>query len=109
MLTPPSELPPLPKGVKGYRGIHGYTAVQIIVTVIIFIVTLTKGAPVFPVIIIALVPVRLLWMNRIWNKETLRFVDAWACRPGTPEDNKDQVASPESGPRLREDPDVAAA
>lgn len=82
---------------------------QIIVTVIIFIVTLTKGAPVFPVIIIALVPIRLLWMNRVWNKETLRFVDAWACRPGTPEDDKDQVPRPESGPRLRENSDVAAA
>lgn len=108
-MTPRSELPPLPKGVNGYKGIHGYTAVQIIVTVIIFIVTLTKGAPAFPVILIALVPIRLLWMNRIWNKETLRFVDAWACRPGTPEDNKDEMTSDESGPRLREDPDVAAA
>lgn len=83
-------------------GIHGYTVVQVIMTVIIFIVTLTKGAPAFPVIIIALVPIRLLWMNRIWNKETLRFVDAWACRPGTPEDNKDER------PRLG-DPDIAAA
>lgn len=108
-MTPRSELPPLPKGVNGYKGIHGYTAVQIIVTVIIFIVTLTKGAPAFPVILIALVPIRLLWMNRIWNKETLRFVDAWACRPGTPEDNKNEMTSDESGPRLREDPDVAEA
>lgn len=108
-MTPPSELPPLPKDVKGYKSIHGYTAVQIIVTVIIFIVTLTKGAPAFPVILIALVPIRLLWMNRIWDKETLRFVDAWACRPGTPEDNNDEMASDESGPRLREDPDVAVA
>ena len=62
---------------------------QIIVTVVIFIVTLTKGAPVFPVIIIALVPIRLLLMKKMWDRETLRFVDAWACREGTPEDEED--------------------
>ena len=60
-----------------------YTAVQILVTVIIFIITLTKGAPAFPVAIIALVPIRLLLMNKMWNKATLRYVDAWACRDGT--------------------------
>ena len=57
------------------------------VTVIIFIVTLTKGAPAFPVIIIALVPLRLMVMNKLWARDTLRFVDAWACRAGTPEDD----------------------
>ena len=51
--------------------------------------TLTKGAPVFPVIIVALVPVRLLLMKKMWDRETLRFVDAWACREGTPEDDED--------------------
>lgn len=61
------------------------------VTVVIFIVTLTKGAPAFPVIIIALVPLRLILMNRIWHKDTLRFVDAWACRDGTPEDDEETV------------------
>ena len=64
--------------------------VQVIVTVIIFVVTLTKGAPAFPVIIIALVPIRLLLMNRIWNKATLRHVDSWACRDGSPEDEGDE-------------------
>ena len=64
-------------------------------TVIIFIVTLTKGAPAFPVIIICLVPVRLLLMNRIWNKDTLKFVDAWACRDGTPEDDEITIAARE--------------
>ena len=63
---------------------------QIVVTIIIFIVTLTKGAPAFPVIIIALVPMRLLVMNRMWHRETLRFIDAWACRDGTPEDDEDR-------------------
>ena len=66
---------------------------QIVVTVVIFIVTLTKGAPAFPVIIIALVPLRLLVMNRMWHKGTLRFVDAWACRDGTPEDDEDRRAA----------------
>lgn len=52
--------------------------------------TLTVAGPAFPIIIIALVPVRLLLMNKIWNRETLRFVDAWACRDGTPEDDEDR-------------------
>ena len=89
LLTPPSELPKLPKAEGTYLGVHIYTVVQIIVTVIIFIVTLTKGAPAFPVIIIALVPIRLLLMPKLWKRETLRFVDAWACRAGTPEDDED--------------------
>nr|OQO29677.1 hypothetical protein B0A51_02582 [Rachicladosporium sp. CCFEE 5018] len=90
MLTPPSELPELPAGVKSYWAIHAYTLFEIIMTVVIFIVTLTVAGPAFPVIIIALVPFRLLAMNRIWNKETLRYVDRWACREGTPEDEEDQ-------------------
>jgi hypothetical protein len=89
ILTPRSELPPLPNQVRGYRGIHTYTAVQIVVTIGIFLVTLTKAAPSFPIIIIALVPVRLLLMKRWWHRDTLRFVDAWACRAGTPEDDED--------------------
>ncbi len=106
LITPPSELPTLPEGVKGYKGVHTYTAVQIVVTVIIFIVTLTKGAPAFPIVIIALVPIRLLLMNRIWDKETLRFVDAWACRAGTPEDDEDQPIHPENGATLREQSNI---
>lgn len=50
--------------------------------------TSTVAAPAFPVIIIALVP-RLLVMNKIWGKETLRSVDAWACKDGSPEDDED--------------------
>ncbi|KAI4272310.1 MAG: hypothetical protein L6R38_006654 [Xanthoria sp. 2 TBL-2021] len=92
LLTPPSELPKLPADVKSYRGVHVYTVVQIVVTIVIFIVTLTKAAPAFPVLIIILVPIRLLLMNRLWDRETLRFVDAWACRKGTPEDDKDLLA-----------------
>ena len=67
-----------------------YTILQIVLTVAILIVTLTPGAPAFPVIIIALVPARLMAMNKLWNRETLRFVDAWACKEGTPEDDEDQ-------------------
>lgn len=29
-------------------------------------------------------------MKRLWSRETLRFVDAWACREGTPEDEEDR-------------------
>ena len=95
LLTPQCDLPELPKGVKGYRQIHIYTVSQVLVTAVIFIVTLTKGAPAFPVIIIALVPIRLLLMNKLWRRETLRHVDAWACRKGTPEDDEDILANVE--------------
>ena len=89
ILTPASELPPLPTGIRTYRGIHLYTIVQIVLTVIIFVITLTKAAPAFPIIIILLVPFRLVLMKRFWHRETLRHVDAWACRAGTPEDSED--------------------
>jgi len=88
--------------VRSYWAIHGYTAVQIIVTVLIFVITLTKGAPAFPVVIIALVPIRLLFMNKIWNRETLRYVDAWACKEGTPEDEQDRLAEEEKRARPEE-------
>lgn len=100
ILTPFSELPGLPEGVKSYWGIHGYTATQITLTIVIFIVTLTKGAPSFPVIIIALVPIRLLLMNRIWDRKTLAIVDAWACRKGYPEDNLDVELDNQAGSRV---------
>ncbi|KAL9072357.1 MAG: hypothetical protein Q9161_003676 [Pseudevernia consocians] len=59
-----------------------------------------KGAPAFPVIIIALVPARLLLMNKLWSRETLRLVDTWACRDGTPEDDEDRNAATESRPDI---------
>ncbi|KAL8883850.1 MAG: hypothetical protein Q9215_007976 [Flavoplaca cf. flavocitrina] len=92
LLTPPSELPKLPAEIKSYRGVHAYTLVQIVITIVIFVVTLTIAAPVFPVLIIILVPIRLLLMNRLWDRKVLRFVDAWACRKGSPEDDKDLLA-----------------
>ncbi|PYI19490.1 hypothetical protein BO86DRAFT_445940 [Aspergillus japonicus CBS 114.51] len=113
LLTPPSELPPLPASLAttpstqtsnnpeptiqeedsektpSYIPIHLYTLLQIIITVAIFILTLTRGAPAFPVLIVLLVPFRLLIMKRWWPREVLRFVDAWACKEGTPEDDED--------------------
>ena len=53
----------------------------------------------FPVITIALVPIRLLLMRKMWHRETLRFVDSWACRDGTPEDEEDRLDSIEDPPR----------
>ena len=46
-------------------------------------------------------------MNRIWGRETLRFVDAWACRKGTPEADEDAgtVTTTADQPRKSE-PDV---
>ncbi|KAF7513545.1 hypothetical protein GJ744_008839 [Endocarpon pusillum] len=100
ILTSPSELPTLPPSIStanpprwmSYAPIHGYTVVQVAVTVVIFVVTLTKAAPAFPVLIIALVPVRLSLMSRIWRREALRFVDAWACKEGIPEDDEGDTA-----------------
>lgn len=89
-LTPPSELPPLAPPLQSYWPIHAYTLLQVAVTAVIFIVTLTKGGPIFPIIIILLVPFRLLVMNRMWKREYLRYVDTWACRDGTPEDDEDR-------------------
>lgn len=66
-----------------------YTVTQIVVTTVIFIVSLSKGAPAFPLIVIAFVPIRLLVMNRLWGRATLRLVDRWACREGGPEDDDD--------------------
>ncbi len=90
LLTPPSELPPLPTGVKNYWGIHMYTILQIVAVGILFYITLTVAAPAFPVVIIVLIPVRLFVMRKLWSRETLRFVDAWACKEGTPEDDEDR-------------------
>ncbi|TDZ60663.1 putative transporter [Colletotrichum trifolii] len=86
LLTPISELPALPQGAS-WGGIHLYTIAQIILTGVVFGVTLTVAAPGFPIIIIVLVPVRLFLMNKVWSRETLRFVDGWATREGKPEDN----------------------
>ncbi|KAF6825678.1 hco3-transporter family protein [Colletotrichum musicola] len=87
LLTPVSELPALPHGAS-WGGVHLYTVSQIILTGIVFGVTLTVAAPGFPIIIIILVPVRLHLMNRIWSRETLRYVDGWATREGKPEDDE---------------------
>lgn len=89
-LTPTSELPPLPRHIKSYWPIHAYTLTQIIVTTGIFVLTLTIAGPAFPIVIIALVPIRLLLFNKLWDRETLRYVDAWACRDGCPEDDEDK-------------------
>ncbi|KAK3952888.1 HCO3 transporter family-domain-containing protein [Pseudoneurospora amorphoporcata] len=97
LLSPPSELPPLPNQEVSRWAVHGYTLTQIVLTGIIFWVTLTVAAPGFPVIIIILVPVRLWIMNRIWGRETLRFVDGWACRPGKPEDSEEEKAARREG------------
>lgn len=94
LLTPASELPALPAGIESWVGVHSFTIVQILMTGAIFGVTLTVAAPAFPIIIIILVPVRLLVMNRIWGRETLRFVDGWACRDGKPEDTNSQPSVP---------------
>ncbi|KAK1978903.1 HCO3 transporter family-domain-containing protein [Colletotrichum cereale] len=87
LLTPISELPALPHGAS-WAGIHLFTIAQVVLTGIVFGVTLTVAAPGFPIIIIVLVPVRLFIMNRIWSRQTLRYVDGWATREGKPEDDE---------------------
>lgn len=79
---PTSELPKLQYPNATYRGEHAYTLLQIVLTAGIFAITFTPGAPVFPIIIVMLVPVRLRLMSKFWNVDTLKGVDSWACRPG---------------------------
>jgi hypothetical protein len=89
LLTPSNTLPKLSEdGAFTYWAIHAYTGLQLALTAGIFATTLTVAGPVFPIIIILLVPVRLMLMNRIWSRECLRHVDTWACRDGAPEDEK---------------------
>jgi hypothetical protein len=73
-------------------------------TVVVFIVTLTVAGPAFPIIIIALVPFRLLAMNKMWSPEVLRYVDRWACRDGTPEDVEDERRASLSQPYQSDEP-----
>ena len=48
LLTPIDQLPKLPLKVKSYLSVHCYTLIQVALTAVIFVVTLTKAAPVFP-------------------------------------------------------------
>ena len=91
----------MPQGIASYWPVHAYTTIQIAITAGIFVVTTTKAAPVFPVIIIALVPLRLSLMRKLWNRETLRSVDAWACKEGTPEDDEDATLADHGGAEIR--------
>lgn len=95
LLTGTSELTQLPHGAT-WRGVHAFTISQIILTGIVFGITLTVAAPAFPLVIIALVPARLTLMSRMWSKETLRLVDGWACRAGKPEDEDEAQAGDDS-------------
>lgn len=85
LFTPSTDLPKIPENVT-WRSIHAYTFTQVFLTAVVFGMTLTVAAPAFPLVIVALVPVRLVVMNRLWSKQTLAAVDGWACRPGKPED-----------------------
>ncbi|KAF3935987.1 hypothetical protein ABW20_dc0104563 [Dactylellina cionopaga] len=83
MLTPTSELPDLSKeGIKNYWGIHTYTIAQLVITGIVFGVTLTPAAPSFPILIILFVPIHLKLSPMVWSKYVLNKVDSWACREG---------------------------
>ena len=42
-------------------------------------------------------PIRLLVFNKVWKVGALRYVDRWACRPGGPEDEDDDVVGTNSG------------
>lgn len=70
--------------MPSYASVHLYTATQILATVAIFVVTLTKAAPAFPVLVLILVPLRLKVLGRLWGRGTLGLVDGWACREGGP-------------------------
>jgi hypothetical protein len=93
LMTPFCDLPPLPESVnrigckRAWLWIHAYTLCEIGVTAVVFVVTLTVAGPAFPLIIVALVPLRLTVMKRYWQVDVLRWVDRWACREGGPEDD----------------------
>ena len=97
MLPPVPLAAKLPKGVTWW-GVHGFTITQIALTSGVFAVTLSKAAPAFPMLIIALVPIRLCCARWVWGRETLRWVDCWACREGGPED---EVVEEAGGDRVR--------
>lgn len=51
-------------------------------------------------------------MKKWWPREVLRFVDAWACREGTPEDDEDAKAeerNPTSAGNIGREPVAAYA
>lgn len=77
--------------MPSYASVHLYTATQILATVAIFVVTLTKAAPAFPVLVLILVPLRLKVLGRLWGRGTLGLVDGWACREGGPERGPERV------------------
>ena len=62
--------------LHAYASIHIYITTKVDITIIIFIVTLTKVRAAFPIIIITLVPNRHILMKRTWNREVLRYVNA---------------------------------
>ena len=99
ILTPTSQLPPLPPGANGYWPIHSYTLLQITIAIIAFAVSLTPAGPAFPIIVVACVPLRLLVVRRIWSRQTLRQVDKWSCRDGSPEDGLESLLLASGGLR----------
>lgn len=70
-----------------------YTLLQIVVTAGIFAITFTPAAPVFPVIIVLLVPIRLNVMNKWWSRETLKRESTILAFPIT----KDKSPHPHPG------------
>lgn len=95
LVTPRADLPDLPDLPCGatWPGIHAYTLAQLVLTGAVFGLTVTVTAPAFPLVILALVPVRLTLMTRLWSRETLRAVDGWACWHGKPEDAEARPAA----------------
>ena len=43
-----------------------------------------------------------MFMKKIWDRETMRYVDGWACIEGTPEDDEDKTAETEKRVRPEE-------
>lgn len=87
-----------------YIPLHIFTALQLVITIGIFIMTLSNtAAPAFPLVIVLLVPLRLMVMGRVYErmwgsirgKSVLAFVDAWACRDGAP--GADELENMEEG------------
>ncbi|KAF2993246.1 hypothetical protein E8E13_000432 [Curvularia kusanoi] len=95
MLTPKSQLPPLPAGVSRWRDIHTWTLTQLVITYSIFGITQSPAGPAFPIIVFSLVPLRLKVLKRYWSPHLLRHVDRWACKHGFPEDEEPKPSPPD--------------
>jgi hypothetical protein len=57
------------------RTLLGFTALQLVIVAAIFLITLTEGGIIFPVLIILLIPIRLYLLPRVFAQRTIELLD----------------------------------